>query len=222
MLPGLILLLRRELRLSARRPGDMLLPWVFFILVASLFPLGVGPEPDQLRRIAPGVVWVAALLAALLPLGQLYGSDGQDGSLEQLLLPPRSALTLAWAKACGHWLTQGLPLLLAAPVLGLMFGLPGPAVGLLCATLALGTPVLSLLGGLAAALTLGLRQGGLLNLLLVLPLAVPALIFGAGAVGAWESGLSAEGHLSLLAALLLGTGLVVPPATAAALRVAIA
>ncbi|MEN9891780.1 MAG: hypothetical protein RLY78_2075 [Pseudomonadota bacterium] len=217
-----LLLLQRELRLLWRRPGELMLPWVFFILMAALFPLGVGPEPEQLRRIAPGVVWVGALLAALLPLGQLFGADAQDGTLEQLLLPPRPALALAWAKVAGHWLSQGLPLLLVAPLLGLMFGLQAPAIGVLCAGLALGTPVLSLLGALGAALTLGLRQGALLTLLLVLPLAVPALIFGAGAVSAWEAGLSPRGHLALLAALLLATGAAAPPATAAALRIAVA
>ena len=214
-------LLGRELRLVARQPLDALLPLGFFVVVASLFPLGVGPEPEQLRHMAPGVLWVAALLASLLPLPTLYGSDQLDGSLDQLLLPPHSALRLALAKTLAHWLAHALPLLLAAPLLGLMFGLPWQALGLLVLGLLLGTPVLSLLGGLAAALTLGLRQGALLNLLLVLPLAVPVLVFGCGAVAAQEAGLPVSAHLSLLAALLLTTGLLAPPATAAALRLAL-
>ena len=211
-------LLRRELRLAARRPVEALLPVVFFIVAASLFPLGIGPEPETLRHIAPGVLWVGALLATLLSLHSLYGSDWQDGSLDQLLLSPQPAWLLALAKAAAHWLSHGLPLLLAAPLLGLMFGLGGAALGVLMAGLLLGTPVLSLLGAFGAALTLGLRSGGLLNLLIVLPLAIPALIFGSGAVGAFESGLPVGGHLSLLGALLIATLLGAPPATAAALR----
>ncbi len=212
----------RELRLAARRPAEALLPVGFFLVVATLFPLGVGPEPQTLRSIAPGVVWVGALLAALLSVPQLYGSDYADGSLDQLLLAPHSALWLALAKALAHWLIHGLPLLLVAPLVGVMFGLPALPLGVLALTLVLGTPVLSLLGGLAAALTLGLRGGALLTLLIVLPLVVPALIFGAGAVSAVEAGLSPGGHLSLLAALLLATVLGAPPATAAALRIAAA
>ena len=213
-------LLRRELRLAARRPVEALLPVVFFIVAASLFPLGIGPEPETLRHIAPGVLWVGALLATLLSLHSLYGSDWQDGSLDQLLLSPQPAWLLALAKACAHWLTHGLPLLLAAPLLALMFGLGGGGLSVLMAGLLLGTPVLSLLGAFGAALTLGLRSGGLLNLLIVLPLAIPALIFGSGAVGAFESGLPVGGHLSLLGALLIATLLGAPPATAAALRIA--
>jgi heme exporter protein B len=220
-MPTVARLLQRELRLVTRQPLDALLPLAFFAVVASLFPLAVGAEPEQLRRMGPGVLWIGALLASLLPLPALYGGDHQDGSLDQLLLPPHSALRLAVAKAAAHWLAQGLPLLLATPLLGLMFGLPAGALALLMLGLVLGTPVLSLLGGLAAALTLGLRQGALLNLLLVLPLAVPVLVFGCGAVAAHEAGLPAQAHLSLLAALLLATGLLAPPATAAALRLAL-
>ena len=215
-------LVRRELRLAARRPVEALLPVVFFVVAASLFPLGVGPEPQTLRHIAPGVLWVGALLAAMLSLAPMYGSDPADGSLDQLLLAPEPAWVLALAKAAAHWLTHGLPLVAVSPLIALMFGLPGPAIGLLVATLVLGTPILSLLGGLAAALTLGLRSGALLNLLIVLPLAVPALIFGAGAVSALEAGLAVDGHLSLLGALLIGTLAGAPPATAAALRIAVA
>lgn len=214
-------LLSRELRLALRRPLEALLPLAFFVVAASLFPLGVGPEPERLREMAPGVLWVCALLASLLSLHSVFEPDAQDGSLDQLLLPPQSAWRLAVVKALAHWLRLGVPLLLAAPLLGLMFGLPGRDLALLELTLLLGTPVLSLLGNLAAALTLGLRGGALLNLLIVLPLAVPTLIFGSGAVAAQAAGLSAEGHVSLLAALLLGTAVGIPPATAAALRISV-
>lgn len=215
------LMLRRELRLAARRPIDAGLPVAFLLLAACLFPLGLGPEPEQLRRMAPGVLWVLALLASLMSLHSLYASDAQDGSLDQLLLPPHSAWRLAAVKALAHWLTQALPLLLATPLLGLMYGMQADRLGLLMLSLLLGTPTLSLLGNLAAALTLGLRNGALLNLLIVLPLAVPTLIFGCGAVGALEAGLPYDGHLSLLAALLIGGLLAFPLATAAALRIAL-
>ena len=215
-------LLRRELRLAARRPMEALLPVVFFVVASSLFPLGVGPEAQTLRHIAPGVLWVGALLAAMLSLAPLYGGDHLDGSLDQLLLAPEPAWLLALAKAVAHWLTHGLPLVAASPLIGLMFGMPAASIGLLVLTLLLGTPILSLLGGLAAALTLGLRSGALLNLLIVLPLAVPALIFGAGAVSALEAGQAVDGHLSLLGALFIATLVGAPPATAAALRIAVA
>jgi heme exporter protein B len=213
--------LARELRLAARRPMEALLPVVFFVVASSLFPLGVGPEPQMLRHIAPGVLWVGALLAAMLSLGPLFGTDYADGSLDQLLIAPQPAWVLALAKAASHWLTHGLPLVLVSPLIALMFGLTGTANALLVATLALGTPILSLLGALGAALTLGLRSGALLNILIVLPLAVPSLIFGAGAVGAYEVGLAVDGHFSLLGALLIFTLLGSPIATAAALRIAV-
>jgi heme exporter protein B len=215
------LLLQRELRLAARKPVDAGLPVAFLLMAASLFPLGLGPEPDQLRRMAPGVLWVLALLASLLSLHSLYASDAQDGCLDQLLLPPHSAWRLAAVKALAHWLSQTLPLLLLTPLLGLMYGMHGASLGLLMLSLLLGTPTLSLLGNLAAALTLGLRNGALLNLLIVLPLAVPTLIFGSGAVSAYEAGLPFDGHLSLQAALLIAAMLALPAATAAALRIAL-
>jgi heme exporter protein B len=211
--------LARDLRLAARRRVESLLPVAFFIVAVSLFPLGVGPEPQTLRQIAPGIVWVCALLAAMLSVQTLYAGDLADGSLEQMLLAPASALQLVWAKTVAHWLVTGLPLIVAAPVIGLLFDLSGPALGTLVLGLLLGTPILSLLGGLGAALTLGLRSSGMLLILIVLPLATPALIFGAGAVDAVESGLSAAGHHSLLGALLIATALGVPWATAAALRI---
>jgi heme exporter protein B len=212
-------LLARDLRLAARRRIESLLPVAFFIVAVSLFPLGVGPEPQTLRQIAPGIVWVCALLAAMLSVQTLYAGDLADGSLEQMLLAPASALQLVWAKTAAHWLVTGLPLIVAAPVIGLLFDLSGPALGTLVLGLLLGTPILSLLGGLGAALTLGLRSSGMLLILIVLPLATPALIFGAGAVDAVESGLSAAGHHSLLGALLIASALGVPWATAAALRI---
>ncbi|TAK90122.1 MAG: heme exporter protein CcmB [Aquabacterium sp.] len=214
-------LILRDWKLAMRRRVEALLPLVFFIVAASLFPLGVGPEPQTLRTIAPGVVWVCALLASLMSLGSLYGSDYADGSLEQMLLSGQSLPGLTLAKAAAHWSINGLPLVLASPILGLLFDLPGGQLATLVFSLLLGTPVLSLLGGVGAALTLGLRSGGMLIVLLVLPLAVPVLIFGAGAVVAVSAGLSPEGHLSLLGALLLLTLLGAPWATAAALKIAL-
>lgn len=211
--------LLRDLKLASRRRIESLLPVVFFIVALSLFPLGVGPEAQMLRDIAPGIVWVCALLASMLSVGSLFAGDLADGSLEQLLLAPQPALAVAAAKSAAHWLLTGLPLIVATPLVGLLFGMSGPALLALVAGLLLGTPILSLLGALGAALTLGLRSGGMLLILIVLPLTMPALIFGAGAVGQVEAGLDAGGHFSLLGALLLATALGAPPATAAALRI---
>lgn len=211
----------RDVRLALRRRIEALLPVAFFVVAVSLFPLGVGPEPQTLRAIAPGVVWVSALLAAMLSLGTLYGADHADGSLEQMLLADRGAMVVAAAKAAAHWTLTGAPLVAAAPVIGVLFGMPGGAIGVLVLSLLLGTPTLSLLGSVGAALTLGLRSAGLLVILVVLPLAIPALVFGTGAVAAVEAGLSAEGHISILGALLIFTALTALPATAAALRIAV-
>jgi heme exporter protein B len=211
----------RDLRLAWRRRIEALLPLVFFLVAASLFPLGVGPEAQTLQQIGGGVVWVCALLSAMLSLGALYTSDHADGSLEQMALSSDSLVLIAAGKALAHWVLTGLPLILAAPLLGLFFGLSMPAVGALVMGLLLGTPVLSLLGGVGAALTLGLRSAGVLVLLLVLPLCVPVLIFGTGAVSAVDAGLAPSGHLSVLAALLLVSALGAPPATAAALRISL-
>lgn len=211
--------LARDLRLAARRRVDALLPLVFFVAAVSLFPLGVGPEPNTLRQIAPGVVWVCALLATMLSVQLLYAGDQADGSLEQMLLAPEPVVVVAAAKAAAHWLINGAPLIVAAPVVGLLFDLSTPALQALVTSLLLGTPVLSLLGSLGAALTLGLRSSGMLLILIVLPLAMPALIFGAGAVSTVESGQSAAGHFSLLGALLIATAVGTPFATAAALRI---
>ncbi|MCC9597260.1 MULTISPECIES: heme exporter protein CcmB [unclassified Rubrivivax] len=212
---------QRDLLLAGRRRIEALLPLGFFIVAASLFPIGVGPEPQTLRQIGPGVVWVCALLAAMLSVTQMFASDHQDGSLEQMLLAPQPLVMLVTGKVLAHWLTTGLPLVIAAPLIGLLFDMNGAAIAALTATLLVGTPVLSLLGAVGAALTLGLRSGAALVFLLVLPLTVPTLIFGTGAVGAVESGLSPAAHFSLLGAVLILTALGAPPATAAALRISL-
>jgi heme exporter protein B len=213
-------LVARDLRLAARRRVDVFLPIAFFTVAVSLFPLGVGPEPQVLRQIAPGVVWVAALLAAMLSVTQLYASDHADGSLEQMMLVPGARIPIALAKAVSHWLLTGLPLVIAAPVFGLLFDMAPESIAALVASLVLGTPVLSLLGGLGAALTIGLRSGAVLLILIIVPLCIPVLIFGAGAVTAVDAGVSARGHYSLLAALFIFMAILSPVATAAALRIA--
>ncbi len=213
-------IIRRDLLLAFRRRADVLTTLFFFVIVVSLFPLGVGPEMKTLRLIAPGVVWVAALLASMLSLNRLFAADYQDGTLEQMLLSPQPLALTVFGKIIAHWLVTGLPLALMAPVLGLQFDLPPATLVILFVALLLGTPILSAVGAIGAALTLGLRGGGVLLSLLVLPLYIPALIFGAGAVEASLAGLSPEGHLSLLGALLIVTGLATPWVTAAALRIA--
>jgi heme exporter protein B len=221
MSPVLLAIARRDLLLARRRQVEALLPLGFFIVAAGLFPLGVGPEPQTLRQIAPGVVWVCALLAAMLSVTQMFASDHADGSLEQMLLAPQPLVSLVAGKVLAHWLTTGLPLVVAAPLLGVLFDMSGAAIATLAATLLIGTPVLSLLGAVGAALTLGLRSGGALVFLLVLPLTIPTLIFGTGAVGAVEGGLSPRAHFSLMGALLIFTALGAPLATAAALRISL-
>jgi len=223
MITLLLAVARRDLLLARRRRIEALLPLGFFIVAAALFPIGVGPEPQTLRQIGPGVVWVDALLAAMLSVTQMFASDHADGSLEQMLLAPQPLVALVGGKVLAHWLSTGLPLVLASPLIGLLFNLPAPAITMLVLTLALGTPILSLLGAVGAALTLGLRSGAALVFLLVLPLTVPALIFGTGAVLALDSGLPgpAQAHLSLLGALLILTLLGAPPAAAAALRISL-
>ncbi|MDD4882047.1 MAG: heme exporter protein CcmB [Gallionellaceae bacterium] len=221
MLRFLIAVIRRDLRLAARRKGDWMTSQFFFVMVVSMFPLGIGPDPVMLSKVAGGVLWVAALLASLLSLSRLFADDHHDGSLEQMLLSPNPTVLLALGKALAHWLIYGIPLLLIAPVLGVQFSLPADAIGVLMLSLLIGTPVLSLLGSVGAALTLGLRGGGVLLTLLILPLYVPALIFGAGAVDATLSGLGAEANLSLLAAFMVMTLLVSPWVAAAALKVSI-
>ncbi|ACB33813.1 heme exporter protein CcmB [Leptothrix cholodnii SP-6] len=215
----LLALVMRDLRLAARRRSEAALPLVFFIVAAGLFPLGVGPETETLRQIAPGVVWVCALLAAMLSINQLYAADHADGSLEQMLLSGQPLALVALARSLSHWLLTGLPLVLTAPLFGVMFDLSAEGIGSLVIGLLLGTPVLSLLGNVGAALTLGLRSGGMLVFLLVLPLAVPVLIFGTGAVAAVEVGMSPQPHYALLGALLIATAGLAPLASGAALRI---
>jgi heme exporter protein B len=212
-------IIRRDLLLAMRRRSDVLTTLFFFIIVVSLFPLGVGPEMNMLRTMAPGVVWVAALLASMLSLGRMFASDHLDGTLEQMLLSPQSLSMLVLGKALAHWLVTGVPLVLMAPVLGIQYDLPGDALLVLTASLLLGTPVLSLIGAIGAALTLGLRGGGVLVSLLVLPLYIPVLIFGAGAVEASAAGLGAGAHMSLLGAFLLASVVLAPWTAGASLRI---
>jgi heme exporter protein B len=212
---------RRDLLLAARRKSEPLFTLGFFVLVASLFPLSIGPETELLRRIAPGVLWVAALLAAMLSLGRMFAADYDDGSLEQLALAPVPLVAAVSAKVAAHWLVSGFPLVVVSPVLALQYGLPGDVIALLMISLMIGTPLLSLVGAIGAALTLGVRGSGVLIALLVLPLYVPALIFGAGAVDAGLSGVSPAANLSLLGACLALAALFAPLATAAGVRIAL-
>lgn len=221
MLQPVFAIIQRDLRLALRRRADVVSMLFFFVIVVSLFPLGVGPEPAQLRRMAPGVLWVAALLATMLSLPRLFADDHRDGTLEQLALAPTPLAFVVLGKIVAHWLVSGLPLALLAPLLGLQFDLPGEALRVLAVSLLLGTPALSGIGAIGAALTLGVRGGGVLLSLLVLPLYIPVLIFGAGAVDAAVSGVGAQAHLSLLAALTLGGVFFAPWPTAAALRIAL-
>jgi heme exporter protein B len=214
-------LVARDLRLAVRQGADAALVLAFFLLGVLLFPFGVGPEPGILARIAAGVIWVMALLAALLSLDRLFLADREDGSLDLLALLPLPLEFVVVAKVLAHWLVTGLPLAIVAPLLGLLLDMPEPALGALAPALLLGTPVLSLIGGIGAALTLGARRAGALLPLLVLPLYVPVLIFGVAAVEAAATGMPARPHLFLLGGLLLGALALAPWATAAALRQAL-
>ena len=219
---SLVAALRRDLLLALRRKSEVMTIVFFFVIVVSLFPLGIGPEPLLLKKIAPGVLWVAALLATLLGLPRLFAGDLADGTLEQLLLSPSPFGLLVSGKILAHWLVCGLPLVLLAPVLGVQFDLDADALTVLTLALLLGTPLLSLIGAIGAALTLGTRgAGGVLLALIILPLYVPTLIFGAGAVEAQIAGLGYGGHLSLLAAMLALAVFFAPWATTAALRIAL-
>ena len=209
----------RDLTLAMRRRSDVMTTLFFFVIVVSLFPLGIGPELDTLRMIAPGVFWVAALLASMLALEKLFAADFEDGTLEQMLLTPQPVFVLVMAKVFAHWLITGVPLVLLSPLLGLQYDLAAETLGVLLLSLLLGTPTLSLIGAIGAALTLGLRGGGVLVSLLVLPLYIPVLIFGAGAVEANVSGLGDTGHLLMLGAILLLALVAAPVATSAALRI---
>ena len=211
----------RDLLLAWRRRTDVLATLFFFIIVVSLFPLGVGPEPQLLRTIAPGVVWVAALLASMLALGRTFGNDFQDGTLEQLLLTPQPLFLIVLSKVLAQWIVSELPLVLVAPVLGMQFGLSQNTLWIMTVSLLLGTPVLSLIGSIGAALTLGLRAANVLVALLVLPLYIPVLIFGTGAVEANIIGQPSASHLYLLGAISVLSIIFAPWATAAALRISV-
>lgn len=211
--------LRRDLLLAVRGRAELALPLLFYLLVATLVPLAVSPDAATLAGLAPGIIWVAALLATLLSLDRLFRSDFEDGSLDLLLLSPAPLPLLVCAKVLAHWLVTGLPLLLVSPLLALVLALPDRALGTLAATLALGTPVLSLLGAVGVALTVGVRRGGGLLALLVLPLYVPVLVFGANAVSAAGDGLPVTGQLYMLGAFLALAASLAPLAAAGALRI---
>ena len=219
MLTTLRWVIQRDATLAWRGRAGVLSILFFFIIVVSLFPLGVGPEMGILRTIAPGVVWVAALLSSMLSLDRMFSHDYLDGSLEQLMLTPQPLTVVVLGKIIAHWMVTGAPLILIAPVLGLQFGLPPRALVTLLVSLLLGTPALSLIGAVGAALTLGLRGGGVLLSLLLLPLCIPVLIFGAGAVEASIGGAGAEANLSLLGAVLVLALVFAPWTSAAALRI---
>ncbi|MEX2650606.1 MAG: heme exporter protein CcmB [Alphaproteobacteria bacterium] len=212
---------RRDVRLAVRRGGDAATVVAFFVVTVTLFPFGIGPEPNLLARIAPGVLWVSALLSATLSLDRLFRSDLEDGSLDLLALAPCPLIVVVLGKVVAHWLTTGLPLIAAAPLLAVLLGLPWQGFGSLVLALLLGTPCLSLVGAIGAALTLGVRRAGVLVALLVLPLTVPVLIFGVAAVEAAVTGLPAAPHLMLLGGLLLGALALAPWVTAAAVRLAL-
>lgn len=218
---GVWLAAARDLRIGLRSKGELVQALMFLVIVVSLFPLAVGADPALLKRIAPGVVWVAALLSVLLTLPRLFAADYADGTLEQMLLSPYPLAVIAAGKMLAHWLTSGLPLALIAPVLGLQLGLEGNELLVLVAGLMLGTPVLSMIGAIGAALTLGLRGASVLLALLVLPLYMPVLIFGAGAVEQVMASIDYAANLSLLGAILLLGALASPFAVAAALRISL-
>ena len=213
-------ILKRDLLVAYRHRNQLANPLLFFTMVVTLFPLGLSPDPQLLSNIAPGIVWVAALLASLLGLARLFAADHADGTLEQMVLAPAPLPALVAGKVLAHWIATGLPLVLLAPLAGLQFGLGADAIGVLVVALALGTPVLSWLGAIAAALTLGARGGSSLLALLVLPLAVPVLIFGAGSVESYAAGLGAEAHLSLLTAGAIAAWVLGPAVTALAVKIA--
>jgi heme exporter protein B len=214
-------LLKRDLLLAFRHRGELANPLLFFLMIVTLYPLGVSPEPDVLRKIAPGVIWIAALLAALFSLENLFRSDFEDGALEQMLLSAQPLSLLVLGKVLAHWLVSGLPMLLLAPLLGLLLAMPQAAITALLLTLALGTPLLSLVGAIGVALTVGLRRGGVLLTLLVMPLYIPVLIFATNAVTAAAAGLPIAGQIYFLASLLVLAITLAPFAIASALRISV-
>ncbi|MGM0772999.1 MAG: heme exporter protein CcmB [Pseudomonadota bacterium] len=211
----------RDLKTALRQPQDLLNPLLFFVMVVTLFPLGVSPEVSFLQQAGSGILWVAALLSVLLSLDHLYRHDFDDGTLEQLVLQPQPLFLLVLAKSLAHWVLTGLPLVLLAPVLGIMVHLQGNSVAVLCLTLLIGTPVLSLIGSIGAALTLGLRSAGVLLSLLIIPLYIPVLIFGTGTVMAASEGAPVGGQLALMGAFLVLALTLAPFASAAALRISL-
>jgi len=214
-------LLKRDLLLAFRRKAEMFQPLIFLLVVVSLFPLGVGPSPQLLASIAPGVIWIAALLATVLSLETLFRSDYEDGTLEQFAISGHPVTVIAFSKITAHWLVAGMPIVLLSPLLALWMNLPADGLGILMATLALGTPVLSLVGSIGGALTVSLKRGGQLLSLLVFPLYVPLLIIATNAVSASLAGLPYNGQLGLMAAGLVAALTLAPFATAAALRLSL-
>lgn len=211
----------RDLMLAWRQRADVLSTLFFFVIVVSLFPLGIGPETQLLRSIAPGTVWVAALLASMLSLNRVFANDYHDGTLEQMLLTPQPLYLVVLGKVLAQWLVSEVPLVLIAPLIGVQFGLSSDTLLVLFISLLIGTPILSLIGSIGAALTLGLRGGGVLVALLVLPLYIPVLIFGAGAVDATIIGIDPAANIYLLSAMLVLSLVFAPWATAAALRISL-
>lgn len=211
--------LKRDLQIAFRHRGDIFNPLMFFVMVVTLFPLGIGPEPNTLTRIAPGIIWVAALLSSMLSLERLFKSDYADGSLEQMMLSPQPLSLMVLAKVLAHWLVTGVPLIFISPLLAVLLHLDENSYGALMATLAIGTPILSLLGAIGVALTVGLPKGGVLLSLLILPLYIPVLIFATSAIDAASMNLPFSGHLAILAALLVGSLVLAPVAISASLRV---
>ncbi|EJR0222859.1 heme exporter protein CcmB [Raoultella planticola] len=214
-------LFAREMRLAWRNGAEILNPLWFFLVVITLFPFGVGADPQLLTQIAPGIIWVAAMLAALLVMDRLFRDDWQDGSLEQLLLLPTPLVVVVLVKVLAHWVMTGLPLLVVSPLAALLLGMAPHDAGILALTLLLGTPTLSFFGAVGVGLTVGLRRGGVLLSLLVLPLSVPLLIFATGAIQAGAAGLPVDGYLAILAAFLAASATLCPFATAAALRLTV-
>jgi heme exporter protein B len=220
-LTAMTVVMQRDLKSSFRQPQDLLNPLLFFILVVMLFPLGVSPEVEFLQQAGAGILWVAALLSVLLSMDQLFRHDFDDGTLEQLVLQPQPLFLLVLAKSLAHWALTGLPLVVLTPVLAVMVHLDGNSIGVLCLTLLIGTPVLSLIGAIGAALTLGLRSAGVLLSLMIIPLYIPVLIFGTGTVMAATEGAAVSGQLALMLAFLVLALTLAPFAAAAALRISL-
>ena len=221
VLPGVRWALTRDLKIALRSRAELGVQLLFYVIVVSLFPLATAPERNLLATMGPGVLWVAALLASLLSLPRLFAGDYADGTLEQIALSPYPLVALVSGKILAHWFCTGLPVTLLAPLLGVQYAMDGEALIVITLALLLGTPILSLLGAIGAALTLGLRSGSSLLALLILPLYVPVLIFGAGAVDAVHAGLGASANFSLLAAGLLIAAVGAPFAAATAVRIAL-